>query len=277
MERCFLLQDTFMSSMLSLNQALLCVICLCCFFKALSRVQYRFLMKKIIVRAQLQHRFRHSNMRVLCLQSSQCEKDNTNPSAWRCPPSKLHPVDFETTDLHRGHNQATSAGYSHLYQQGQEANRQTAGTNNLSLSLNHSTSIHAFLTHTFTYTHKLYLPLISTSFFFPALYRASILLPGSQSFSSLSFQSPYPCLLPGCTLNGCLWSMLPLRALLTIILMMSCVSSTVRPIPWNFFTSSFCHFSCASVYSSLPFLPHPPSAPDLPKPHVLHLHPTSTP
>ena len=64
-------------------------------------------------------------MKVLCFQSSQCERDDTNR---RCPTSKLHPVDFEITDLHRGHNQATSTGYSHLYQQGQEANRQQAQT-----------------------------------------------------------------------------------------------------------------------------------------------------
>lgn len=80
---------------------------------------------------------------------------------------------------------------------------QTAGANNLPLiSLNHSTFIHAFLTHTFTYIHKLTasgLGLNLLSYPLPCLKPAP-----SQSFSSLLFQLLYPHLLPGCTLNCCL-------------------------------------------------------------------------
>lgn len=62
-------------------------------------------------------------------------------------------------------------------------------------------------------------------------------------------ESPYPSrsgILLGCTHSG-QWIMLPLQDLLIIILMASCVSSTLSPSRWNLVTSPFCNSSCASA------------------------------
>lgn len=116
------------------------------------------------------------------------------------------------------------------------------------------------------------LPLVSASTISPALYRASI-CPGPIIFSFIFLQ--YPHLPPGCTLNGCLQSMPPLCALLTIILTTSCISQSAL------FHAICSHppyaISCVlhSNHLSLSYLIL--AAPDLPKTHALHFLPTSTP
>lgn len=165
-----------------------------------------------------------------------------------------------TTDLHPGHNWATSTGHFWFYQHGYEANMQTSGANNLSLlpSLLNSFNIHSCLSHTYLYLHSYKLVASRPHSHLSCPPPCLSLLP-SNHFHLVSFQSQYPCLLPGCWL----WSMLPLSALLTMIRITSCISSTVS------YSTKLVHILRLSfvLFASLIFLSFLTlSAPDLPKP-----------
>lgn len=122
---------------------------------------------------------------------------------------------------------------------------------------NDSTIIHAFLTHTFTFTHK---------------HQCSLLPPTVPQMSS------QPIIFFFLFFNLSFFSYLStppprLHIVLTITLMTSCVSFTVHPFPWNLFTFSLsCAWSnhCSRFFSSSSSLCRS-------KPHVHYLHPTSAP